>query len=286
MSWRSLFLMVTLAVCCCGAAGASTVEDRNLLWQKQIEKDPKNAQTHLGYGKFLVNAGLVNKAIAELSEAARLDPKDPDAFITLAEIYSQDLDYDKAFLAARRALALQPSSSAARTVLVGALVQRDQVTEAESELEKLLQTNPKDPRVLQLAYLVKTRIGDFNEAARYLQQAVALRPNNTEWVLQLCQLLESGGNSEAAYIQLQNLLARNPGNVEARLRLARNIEVYRHDYEQALVEYARVLDIDSKSPAALAGIERCKAKKNNLALRMKQALRGLFGVSSPRIRSD
>lgn len=282
MWWRSFYLVLTLAVSIETASASSL--DRNLYWQKKIQENPKNAQTHLEYGKFLVNAGLVDKAIFEFSEASRLDPLDPDSLIALAEIYSQNLDYDKALAEAQRALALQPSSSAARIVLLTALVQRDRITEAESELQKLLQTNPKDPRVLQLAYMVKTRIGDFNEAARYLQQAVSLRPNNSEWVLQLCQLLESNGNPQAAYSQLQNLLTRNPGNVEARLRLARNMEVYRHDYDQAAIEYARVLDIDSKSPAALAGIERCKAKKNNLALRLKQALRGLFGLSVPQNR--
>lgn len=232
---------------------------------------------HLDYARFLVNAGLIDRAISEFQKTAQLNPRDPEPLIALAEIYSQNLDHDKALVYAQRALALQPGSSLARIVLLTSLVQRDRIAEAERELNKLLLSNPKNPRVLQLAYEVKTRIGDFNEAAKYLEEAVRLQPNNVPWVLELSKLLESSGQPDAAYRQLQSLLVRHPNSLEARLRLARNLEVYKHDYDQAMLEYSRVLEVDSKSPVALAGIERCRAKKNNLALRIKQALRSLFG---------
>lgn len=255
----------------------SAISDRNAYWEKQIARDPKKASVHLDYARFLVNAGLIDRAITEFQKTAQLNPRDPEPLIALAEIYSQNLDYDKALVYAQRALALQPSSSLARIVLLTSLVQRDRIAEAERELNKLLVSNPKNPRVLQLAYEVKTRIGDFNEAARYLEEAVRLQPNNVAWVLELSKLLESSGQPDAAYRQLQNLLVRHPNSLEARLRLARNLEVYKHDYDQAMLEYSRVLEVDSKSPVALAGIERCRAKKNNLALRIKQALRSLLG---------
>jgi tetratricopeptide (TPR) repeat protein len=254
----------------------SAIAERNTFWQKQIQRQPKKASLHVEYARFLVNAGLIDNAISEFDKAAKLDPRDPEPLIALAEIYSQNLDYDKALAFSQRALQLQPSSSMARIVLLTSLVQRDRIDEAERELQKLLASNPHNPRVLQLAYMVKTRVGDLNEAAKYLEEAVRLQPSNIEWVLELCNLLESTGNPIGAYQQLENLLARYPNSLEARLRLARNLEVYRHDYDHAMLEYSRVLEIDSKSPVALAGIERCKAKKNNLALRIKQMLRGLF----------
>jgi tetratricopeptide (TPR) repeat protein len=260
----------------------SAIADRSTFWQKQIQRDPRKASLHVEYARFLVNAGLVDRAITEFDKARLLDPHDPEPLIALAEIYSQNLDYDKALDFSQRALRLQPSSSMARIVLLTSLVQRDRIDEAERELQKLLASNPHNPRVLQLAYTVKTRIGDLNEAAKYLEEAVRLQPNNIEWVLELCNLLETSGNPNGAYIYLQNLLARYPNSLEARLRLARNLEVYRHDYDRAMNEYGRVLEIDSKSPVALAGVERCKAKKNNLALRLKQMLHGWLYNRVPR----
>jgi tetratricopeptide (TPR) repeat protein len=255
----------------------SAVADKNAVWQKRIAQNPKQASVHLEYGKFLMNAGLIDRAISEFERAAQLDPNDSEPLIALAEIYSQNLDHDKAAVYAERALKIQPSSSSARIVLLTSLIQRDRIDQAERELNRLLTTNSRNPRVLQLAYMVKTRIGDFNEASKYLQEAVRLQPGKTDWVLELCRLLESNGQSDAAFSQLQTLLARNPNSLEARLRLARNLEFYRHDYDQAIIEYGRVLEIDGKSPVALAGVERCKAKKNNIALRLKQAMKSWFG---------
>jgi tetratricopeptide (TPR) repeat protein len=254
----------------------SAAADKNAVWEKRIAQSPRRASLHVEYGQFLMNAGLIDRAISQFENAAHLDPADSEPLIALAEIYSQNQDHDKAAVYAERALKIQPSSSSARVVLLTALVQRDRIDQAERELNRLLAASPHNPRVLQLAYLVKTRIGDFNEASKYLQEAVRLQPAKTDWVLELCRLLESNGQSDAAFSQLQALLARSPNSLEARLRLARNLEFYRQDYDRAIMEYGRVLEIDGKSPVALAGIERCKAKKNNIALRLKQAMRAWF----------
>jgi len=240
-------------------------------WDRRIAASPKNAQLHMDYGTFLLSAGLIENAIAQFQEATFLNPSDVEPIIALAEIYLQNLDFEKSQTYAANALRLQQGSSAARIVLLSALVQRDQIADAERELTILL-AQPRNPRVLQLAYMVKARRGDFTEARRYLQQAVTLQPAKIDWVLQLCKMLESSGNDALALEQLRTILKRYPNSLEARLKLARNLEVYRNDYNGAILEYGRALEIDSKSAVALAGIERCKGKKNNLALRIKQGI--------------
>jgi tetratricopeptide (TPR) repeat protein len=256
-------------------AGSAFSTSRNN-WDAQIARNPTRADLHLGYAKFLLSAGLIDNAIVEFESASRLDPKNAEPLIELGELSLQNLDLEKAQNYAQKALYVQPGSSSARIVLLTALVQRDRIGDAERELEILRSSEPRNPRVLQLAYMVKIRVGDFTEARKYLQQAVALQPNKIDWVLELCKMMESSGNDSMAYEYLQNLLKRYPNSVDARLRLARNLEVYRHDYDGAITEYGRVLEVDSKSPVATAGIERCKGKKNNLALRMKQSLHSYF----------
>ncbi len=255
---------------------SSTLGHTKVDWLKRIAASPKDAQLHLDYAEFLLSAGLIDNAIVEFQSAARLKPSDAEPFIALAEIYLQNLDFEKAQSCAGNALKLQPRSSSARIVLLSALVQEDQIADAERELAILLKSAPQNARVLQLAYMVKARLGDFSEARRYLQLAVTLQPAKIDWVLALCKMEENCGNDELALEQLRTILKRYPNSIEARLRLARNLEVFRHDYDGAILEYGWALLIDDKSAVALAGIERCKGKKNNLALRIRQGVQSLL----------
>lgn len=241
-------------------------------WEQQLIKFPKNAGVHTDYARFLLSAGLIDTAIAEFQRAVELNPKESDALIELAEISLQNLDFERAKNYAQQALKVSPGSSEARIVLLTAFVQSDKINEAEKQLNLLLSTESRNPRVLQLAYMVKVRLGDLNQARTYLQKAVSLQPGKIDWVLELCKMLESSGNANLAYEQLQGLLQKYPNSVDARLRLARNLEMYRHNYDGAIEEYIRALEIDQKSEVALSGIERCKGKKNDLALRLKQNL--------------
>ena len=284
----AVLLMVATAVAPCIAAGTASditeldklvvagkfLEARQLS-QQLLQRSPRRADVHLSYGRLLRSTGQNEKAIEQFRKTTELDPKLAEPLVALAEIYLQNLDIDKALLYSQRALKVNSQSIPAHRVFLSALMESNRLSEAERELRTLLLSNGHEPDTLHLAYLVETRKGDFVLARKYLQAAVSERPDNIEWKVQLSQLLENSGEYKAARKYLVDLLARHPEAIDARLHLARNLEYFGNDYDAAIQQYQQVLLVDSDAPQALTGVERCRAKKNNLALRLKLGLQAM-----------
>lgn len=286
---RTAILLVSMvnAACYWPVAAASDAADLDKLVssgkylearqlsQRLLARSPKRADLHLSYARLLRLTGQNGKAIDEFQKTAELDPRLAEPTVALAEIYMQNLDIEKALMYSQRALKVNPNSISAHRVFLSALMESNRLAEAERELHTLLQSNGRDPDALHLAYLVETRKGDFVEARRYLQSAVSYQPDNTEWKIQLSQLLENSGEYKASRKLLNELLTHHPESVEARLHLARNLEFFGNDYDAAIQQYQQVLLIDGDAPQALTGVERCRGKKNNLALRLKMSLQSM-----------
>ena len=249
--------------------------EANLLYKDLVGKYPKRADLHCSYGLFLQNTGQMALSVSEFQSALKLDPRQSTACLALAEISLQLLDVDSALRYSQSALAIDPTSTQARIVHIKALMQSGHTTRADEELSELL-SGVSDADVLHLAYQVKARKGDFLKARNYLQEAVKAKPEHTDWVVELCQLLENRGDSRTSRAYLNALLERNPNAVDARLCLARNLETYEYDYDGAIAQYQSALQIDPGLPAALAGIDRCRAEKNDLARSLKLTVQSFF----------
>ena len=70
----------------------------------------------------------------------------------------------------------------------------------------------------------------------------------------------------------KKLLSVDPYSIEALYKLAVLLEFYRHDYDAAITIYQRLIQIDPDYVAALTGLDRCKAKKNDIAGQLKLGL--------------
>ena len=261
-------------------------QQARLAARELLLKQPHSAEAHLRYARLLLKLGEMEEAIGELEKSTLLNPHGTEAFVALSQIYQQNLDLEKSLKYARLALDGAPSSAPARIVLVSALMQSDRIDEAEHQLSSLLSREAANPQVLLLAYQLKVKKGDFGAARRYLQTAIAMDPKVLKWQLDLSDLYESAGDHEAARRFLEKVLDSRPDSLEARLRLARNLEVFDKDYDGAKAQYQLVLQSDPDSPAASTGVERCRAKKNNLALRLKLSLQSLFQLLSSGEKKD
>ncbi|MBI2812121.1 MAG: tetratricopeptide repeat protein [Candidatus Melainabacteria bacterium] len=286
--FKTLFLALTLtclqsasaaddpAAAVNSAVAAGKLQEAGRLYKELIGKNPGRADYHLGYARFLRNTGLNSLAIEEYQRSLELKPSQPEALVAMSEISLQNLDLDGAIKYSEAVLKLNPNAREAGMVYATACMQSGRTGEAENEMAVLL-AEGKDYDVLHLAYQLKARKGDFKQARECLQEAVAGRPDQLPWMLDLCRLLESSGDYQTSRHYLMNALERNHDSVESRVALARNLEVFENDYDSAIDEYRRALKIDPESPKALAGIDRCQAKKNDLALRLKLGLQSMFG---------
>lgn len=240
-----------------------------------LAERPNDAAIQMEYANILRASGQMKLALEQYQRAAAINPQLVAAHVAISQLELDNLDVPSALAAALKAKSLQPDNLEARLAYVSALVAADRVNDAEKELQSMISTGSANPAVLHLAYEVKVRKGDFESARRYLDTAIALSQQSTRWQIELADLEQRLNDPERARQVLRTILAQTPSSTEARLRLARNLELFGDDFDAAISEYRILLQYDPDSAAAHTGIERCKAKKNNVALRIKTGLRAL-----------
>lgn len=242
--------------------------------------NPASYGGHMARAGVLEAMGLTDQALDEYRRATELSPRSAEPHVELSRIYLSRLDFDSAIGAARRAVALSPLCLPCRLALVTALVSAEKTGEASTLLGPLQRDRPRDPDVLYLEYRLARAGGDMTAARRYLDQAIQSTNPPLAWLTESARLSEALGRFDEAIAKFQRVLERDPGSIEVNLRIASNLEFFKNDCNKALVYYRRVLDIDDASVAALAGIDRCTTKNNDLAGELKRCLRAALSRQS------
>lgn len=242
---------------------------------RMLNEKPDDANVQQTYGLLLRETGQIDKAMASYARAAELDSSSEVPLIALSELALKQLDLDSSLSYAQQAVACNPHSIAARTALIEALLQSEQTSEAERQMKYIPEKDLKTPYMEMLQYRLMQKKGDFLSARRHLQAALDSTGNEVTVSLRLeqCELLETLGENTAAKHELEKILVGDPDLLDARLKLARLLETQFHDYAAALQNYNEALKIDPLSAAAIAGVERCQTKRQNLALQLKIYLR-------------
>jgi tetratricopeptide (TPR) repeat protein len=128
-----------------------------------------------------------------------------------------------------------------------------------------------------LWYRLAMKKGDFAAANDHLNKAIAVsaEPGKSDdgLLFDKSDLMQTIGDYDTAKKDLEQIIAKEPNGLTARLRLARLLESQFHDYQGALEQYNEALRIDPLSAAAIAGKERCQTKGRNIALQLKMSLR-------------
>ncbi len=246
------------------------------LLEPLLAAHPQDPQVHKSAGQLFARMGLLPRAIEEYKTVISLEPGNASAHIELSRAYLAREDSNHAMICAREALKLDPKSAEARLLLVRILMAKSLLLEAEQELQRLLRGDPNDAQVYFMAANIYRERGQGAMALGHIEKAILLNPEKHEWLLEksdICSLLNRKDDAKAS---LEKLLQYEPDLVEALNRLARVKENSFRDYDGAMECYKRVLEIDPDSVTALAGIERLKAKKNDLAGLWKHQLRSGF----------
>lgn len=241
----------------------------NVLIQRLRKAYPNDAAVALAAARLFSEMGLVSDAETEYSKALQFNSSSAEALCALSEISLQKLAPRKALEFARRACGVEPTSARSRVALVNALVACDMLKEADSESGQLLHDYPNNAAVHYAVYKLNFTRGQLGTAQSQLQAALKLFPNNFAWRLDLADVCQQQGDREGARRALRQALGIDPYSVEAKTKMAIVLEFYFHDYDGAIEQYDSVLDLDSQSVTALAGVNRCRTKKNDIAAAIK-----------------
>jgi len=245
------------------------------LFDRLIEADPNNPQLRLAGARLYRRMGMFARAMSEYKLLMKSDPNLVEPVIALSQMYMEYLNLPQAMTLARHAVSIRPNDKEARIALCTVLIASDYLKEAEEELTKLQKQGGSDADVNYVAYKLYLKHGLMGKARQQLEAALKLDPSNGPWLLDLSELCEMQGDYAMANQCLQRALYADPLSVDKLSRMATLQEYFLQNYDQAIEQYKRILAIDPNSVSALAGLDRCKARKNDLAGILKIQIRAL-----------
>jgi tetratricopeptide (TPR) repeat protein len=216
----------------------SFLEANDLLDQLCVT-NPDDVDVRIAAAKLYREMGMLARSRIEYQQLASAYPTRVEPLIALSQMYLLYLDPRNALSNARNAVKLAPHNKDAGIALVSALVAGGNLKEADERLALLTRANSGDAEVHYVAYKLMMERGQLPEAKACLQRAINSDPNSLDKI------------NKMAILQ----------------------EYCFHDYDEARQQFQKILQIDPDSVSAIAGLDRCKAKENDLAAILKDQIR-------------
>jgi tetratricopeptide (TPR) repeat protein len=145
-----------------------------------VEAHNNLAQAHDGLGDALLAMGRVAEAVASFRRAVEIDPEFFEALGNLGNALRSAGQIDKALASYDRALQIMPRFAEAHCNRAIALRLQGQGAEALAACRRALEIRPRFAAVLIVMGELSADGGDFLEAERFFNEAIAIEPEAVE----------------------------------------------------------------------------------------------------------
>src|SRR5580658_5324155 len=199
---------------------------------QQLYAQAKAAQQH----------GDSEAAIEKYRAMIKLAPHLAAAYNNLGMLYFNNHDYPHAAEVLKRGLELHPDMPTASAMLGMSYFQLGADEKAEPLLRSALKTSPTDDNVEMILAHILINLRKYEEAASTLNHFLERNPKNQEaWYLLGKTYLQLSENS------LKKINEIDPNSVVAH-EIAGEIDESMHNYDVALVEYKKAIDMAPQQP--------------------------------------
>jgi tetratricopeptide (TPR) repeat protein len=171
------------------------------------------AQTAYEEGGRAIMRGDLFTARSKFQEAARLDPKHPDAWTSLARLYLMRNDYQESERLLRKQLEVNPRHPDANMMLAGVLFVRGDKEGATKALQAQIDVNPEDSRAYSYLGSVYLMDRKYKEAIPLLEKAAGMAPDDSNVKLGLGTAYLGAGEPGKATATYEKILAGTPSPV-------------------------------------------------------------------------
>lgn len=186
--------------------------------------------------------GDIAAAIEKYRAMIQLAPHLAAAYNNLGMLYFDSHDYARTAEVLQRGLELNPSMPSADAMLGMSYFQLGKNDKAEPLLEAALRANPKDDQVEMVLVHILINSKKLSEATSRLNDFLARNPKDQEaWYLLGKTYLQL---SEEALKKINEI---DPDSVVAH-EIAGEIDASMHNYDLALVEYKKAVELGPKTP--------------------------------------
>ncbi len=224
-------------------AKTGRIRDAVIEAQDIINRDPKNlearkllARIYLrGLGDLQSGAQsqeVLKRAIDQYEQIVRLEPDNIDNHMTLGRLYRVNNEMAKAESEFKTAVALQPSSEEAVTMLAYLYNDEGNPKRAEQVLAAIPDAERTSKIYSALGYTYEQQ-RDYKNAVTAYRNAVNQDKDNLEAMRGLAQNLMNQGEPDAALEQYKVIVEADPHDAQSYMRMA---EIYRRTgrFEQAI----------------------------------------------------
>ena len=146
-----------------------------------IENDSTQAEYHLVLGRALLASGKVEEGITSVIKAGEIDPSRAEIFATLRDTYQHVQNFPEALRSYQRAMAIEPENTKVRIGAGLSAIFAGQNDAAREYLEKANEEDQSFPQVYYGLALIDLEEGNKDEAAKNIEAALALDPDNPEY---------------------------------------------------------------------------------------------------------
>ena len=238
-----------------------------------VDKDKENAHAHFALAYLAVRTDDLDVAVESATEALRLKPDWDEAALFKAGILVSQKDTVKAQAFYEKYLVGHPDSVKVRLNYARYLVDVKQWEKARSQFLQVLKDSPEDADALYAVGLLSLQTNKLDDAAKYLEAALKLRPENQQTRIYLGQVAEEKKDyAEAARWYSEVILGEH--YFEAQTRLA--VVIARQgDLEGAR---RRLHEIEARSDEQRVHLYLAEEQVLREAKRHKEALTVLDGA--------
>ncbi|HTI46059.1 MAG TPA: tetratricopeptide repeat protein [Casimicrobiaceae bacterium] len=198
---------------------AGRLEDAEALYAAIIGKYPDDATALINGGVLALTRGDVAKAIARLTVAVRVAPRNAIAHNNLGFAQLQARDPDAALAALDEAVRLSPAYAQAHNNIGIALVQLQRPDEAAVAFERALMLDPRAADTAINLGEVHARAGRAEPARRAFERALAVDPGSVTARTCLAFARALGRDVDGARAELEAIVAEHPESQAAQRTL-------------------------------------------------------------------
>lgn len=147
-----------------------------------IEIEDSISEYHLVLGHAYLSMGKIEEGILALKKAAEIDPGRAEVHSALGDTYQQVQQFAHAFESYQKAVAIDPGNILYRTNAGLTAVFSNHFDVAAEYLERVVAEDDSISSAYYGLCLLRGQAGDVQAAGQYISTALALEPDNPEYL--------------------------------------------------------------------------------------------------------
>ncbi len=190
---------------------------------KALQLDENSYFLNYKLATFYLHFGKIDKAVHFCEKALLIKPDYEKAHELLASIYAATNNIKGAINEYKTLLKYKPENPIFLLNYGLFLLKADEFEDAKSAFKKIIKSKNPKYKIMGFYYLGKVyaKISLYNDAIKYFQKAIKLKPDFTRAYYDIALVYELKGNDKKAYKYYLKILKIDPENILAREKVVR-----------------------------------------------------------------